>query len=218
LRDNSTDSDDAGLVNWKRRPHEVSAAIDAVLADARFTPLLVADRVGAYGMSAVGHTMLTLAGGRWSPSVLRDHCGAHLEEDFVTCVGPTTVRLTGGWLDGVKLAVARWANGWLRDDSTWHEHTDPRIAAIVVGVPLAADFDLATLASPRVPLGLITARKDVWLVPRLHGDAVVRACASCERLADLAEGGHGASLSPYPQLKGRFAELVNDSPGLRPRH
>jgi predicted dienelactone hydrolase len=63
LRDNSGDSSDAGPVSWKRRPYEVSAAIDAVLADARFAPLLQADRVGAYGMSAGGHTVLALAGG-----------------------------------------------------------------------------------------------------------------------------------------------------------
>ena len=79
---------------------------------------------------------------------------------------------------------------------------------------MAADFDRATLANPRVPLGLITARKDVWLVPRFHGEAVARACAGCEWLADLAEGGHGALLSPQPQREGRIAELVGDPPGF----
>jgi predicted dienelactone hydrolase len=214
LRDNSSDSSDGGPVSWKRRPLEVSAAVDTVLADARFAPLLAADRVGAYGMSAGGHTMLTLAGGRWSPSALRDHCLAHLEDDFVACVGPTTTQLTGGWLDGVKLAVARWVIGWKMDDPTWYGHTDPRIVAIVAGVPLAADFDRATLATPHVSLGLITARKDVWLVPRFHGEAVAKACASCEWLADIAEGGHGALLSPQPQREGRIAELVGDPPGF----
>jgi predicted dienelactone hydrolase len=214
LRDNSSDSSDTGPVSWKRRPHEVSAAIDTVLADARFAPLLAADRVGAYGMSAGGHTMLTLAGGRWSPSALRDHCMAHLEEDFVACVGPTTTSLTGGWLDGVKLAVARWVIGWKMDDPTWYGHSDTRIAAIVAGVPFAADFDPATLATPRVPLGLITARKDVWLVPRFHGEAVARRCAGCEWLADIAEGAHGALLSPQPKREGRIAELVGDPPGF----
>jgi predicted dienelactone hydrolase len=214
LRDNSGDSRDAGPESWKRRPHEVSAAIDTVLADARFAPGLAADRVGVYGMSAGGHTALTLAGGRWSPSALRDHCLAHLQDDFVACVGPTTTSLTGGALDGVKLALARWVIGWTLDDPTWYGHTDARIAAVVAGVPLAADFDPATLAAPRVPLALITARKDVWLVPRFHGEAVARACAGCEWLADLAEGGHGALLSPPPQREGRIAELVGDPPGF----
>jgi len=214
LRDNSSDSSDAGPVSWKRRPHEVSAAIDTVLADARFAPLVSADRMGAYGMSAGGHTVLTLAGGRWSPSALRDHCMAHLEEDFVACVGPTVTSLDGGWLDGLKLAVARRVIGWKMDDPAWYGHTDARIAAVVAGVPLAADFDPATLAAARVPLGLITARKDVWLVPRFHGEVVARVCTGCEWLADIAEGGHGALLSPQPHREGRIADLVGDPPGF----
>ena len=35
-------------------------------------------------------------------------------------------------------------------DAQWHGHTDPRIQAAVAGVPFAADFDLATLAAPRI--------------------------------------------------------------------
>lgn len=214
LRDNAHDPRDAGPESWKRRPQEVSAAIDVVLADARFAPLLAGDRVGAYGMSAGGHTALTLAGGRWSPAALRDHCLANLQDDFVACVGPTTVSLTGGWFDGVKLAVARWVIGWKLDDPTWYGHTDERIAAVAAGVPMAADFDPATLAHPRVPLALVTARKDAWLVSRFHGEAVARACTGCDWLADLAEGGHGALLSPPPQREGRIAELVGDPPGF----
>ncbi len=214
LRDNSDDSGDAGPVSWRRRPHEVSAAIDAVMADARFAPLLRADRVGAYGMSAGGHTVLTLAGGRWSPSALRAHCLAHLDDDFAACVGPAVPGLDGSWLDTPKRAVARWVIGWKLDDPTWYGHTDARIAAVVAGVPLAADFDPATLAAPRMPLGLITARKDAWLASRFHGEAVARACTGCEWLADIAEGGHGALLSPQPRREGRLAELVGDPPGF----
>ena len=214
LRDNSNDSSDAGPVSWTRRPHEMSAAIDAVLADPRFGPLLVPERMGAYGMSAGGLTVLTLAGGRWSPSALREHCLAHLEEDFVTCVGPTTTSLNGDSLDRIKLSLARWVIGWKLDDLSFYGHTDTRIAAVVAGVPHAAAFDPATLVAPRVPLGLITARKDIWLVPRFHGLAVVEACIGCEWLADLAEGGHGALLSPQPKREGRIAELVNDPVGF----
>jgi hypothetical protein len=53
--DNSSHSGDAGLVCRTPRLHELSAAIDAVLADTRFAPLLAAERVGACGTSADGH-------------------------------------------------------------------------------------------------------------------------------------------------------------------
>src|SRR2546423_646321 len=89
----------------KRRPAEVSGAIDAVGQDARFAPLLALDKVGVFGMSAGGHTGLSLAGGRWSPALLKAHCEADIAEDFQSCVG-VMARLNGGFLDGMKKAIA----------------------------------------------------------------------------------------------------------------
>lgn len=214
--DHFRDASDAGPESWKRRPEEVSRAIDAVAADARFGPLLQVDRVGVYGMSAGGHTALTLAGGRWSPAEFQRQCAAHLDEDFQSCVGLITT-LHGDWLDGLK----RWvAQAELRrrfgSDTAWYGHTDPRIAAIVAGVPAAADFDMATLAHPVVPLALVTAPEDRWLHPRFHSDRVLQACAgACVQLANSPGAGHGALLSPLPPgLTGLEGSLLNDPPGF----
>jgi predicted dienelactone hydrolase len=212
--DNSRDDSRPGPDSWALRPGEVSRAIDAVGRDARLAPLLQLDKVGVYGMSAGGHTALSLAGGRWSPAGFRQHCEAHLAEDFQTCVGLIT-RLTGGPLDGLKKWLALTVIAWRFDDATPHGLDDPRVAAAVAGVPLAADFDLATLASPKVPLALITAGQDRWLVPRFHSDRVLAACKPCEHLADLPSGGHGALLSPLPPgFGGLLGELLNDPPGF----
>lgn len=212
--DNYKDPSEPGPRSWKRRPLEVSHAIDAVAKDGRFAALLSFDKVGMYGMSAGGHTALTLAGGRWSPAQLLRHCQAHIGDDFQACVGLST-ELSSGWLDGLKERVALWVLQRRLDDSTWYTYQDPRIAVVVAGVPFAADFDLASLAVPRVPLALVTARKDKWLNPRYHSDAVLNACASCTHLADLATGGHGALLSPLPpNLSGTLGGLVNDPPGF----
>ena len=212
--DNYKDPRTPGPVSWERRPAEVSRAIDAVAHDPRLAPLLTIERVGMYGMSAGGHTALTLAGGRWSPARFRDHCQAHIAEDFQTCVG-LAARLNGTLLDGVKKTAALWVIRYRFGDAAWRTHTDPRITAVVAGVPLAADFDLASLASPRVPLGLVTARRDRWLIPRFHSDRVLQVCAPCERVADFPTGGHGALLSPLPPgLSGLVGDLLNDPPGF----
>jgi len=212
--DNYKDPSTPGPESWKRRPAEVSRAIDVVRQDPRFAPLLALDRVGMYGMSAGGHTALSLAGGRWSPAQLRDHCEAHIAEDFYTCVGLAT-RLNGDFLDGLKKTVAMAVIRWRLEDATWYTYTEPRIAAVVAGVPYAVDFDLASLAAPRVPLALVTARQDKWLIPRFHSDRVLQACAGCERLGDFPNGGHGALLSPFPPgLSGLVADLLNDPPGF----
>ncbi|GAB3470746.1 alpha/beta hydrolase family protein [Polaromonas eurypsychrophila] len=214
--DNHKDPSSPGPDSWKLRPAEVSRAIDTVARDPRFALLLALDKVGMYGMSAGGHTALSLAGGRWSPAQFASHCGANIAEDFQTCVGLIT-RLTGGVFDGLKKTVALAVIRQKFSDATWLVHTDPRIRAVVAGVPLAADFDMDSLAAPPVPLGLVTARQDKWLLPRFHSDRVLQACKACELVADLPNGGHGALLSPPPPadvLSPLAQDLLLDPPGF----
>ena len=211
--DNALDPGSPGPDSWRQRPAEVSRAIDRVASDARFGPQLRLDRVGAYGMSAGGHTTLTLAGGRWSEANFRRHCEEHLDDDFPACVGLAT-RLTGGPLDGLKRWVARRVIDWRFRDESLLGHDDPRIAAAVAGVPFAADFDMASLATPRVPLALITAGRDLWLAPRFHSDRVMAACTPCEVIAAMPGAGHGALLAPPAPVKGYLAELLDDPPGF----
>ena len=83
------------------------------------------------------------------------------------------------------------------EPAAWWQVREIRAAA-VAGVPAAADFDPASLARPRIPLGLVTAGRDRWLTPRWHSDAVLRACTPCVRIAHLPDGGHSILLSPLP--------------------
>ncbi|HEX2546693.1 MAG TPA: dienelactone hydrolase [Ramlibacter sp.] len=215
--DNARDPARPGPDSWKQRPAEVSRAIDTVGRHPVLAGLLSLDRVGMYGMSAGGHTALTLAGGRWSPAQVRRHCEAHIGEDFHSCVGLAT-QLQGDALDGLKKTVALGAIRWKFDDERWYAHQDPRVRAVVAGVPYAADFDFASLATPAVPLALVTAAHDAWLVPRFHSDRVLAACRPrCELLAHIADGAHGALLSPPPpmdRLGAIAARLLGDPPGF----
>jgi predicted dienelactone hydrolase len=214
--DNYKNTSRPGPESWKLRPAEVSRAIDAVAHDPRFASLLALDKVGMYGMSAGGHTALSLAGGRWSPALFKQHCEAHLAEDFPACVGLATA-LRGDMLDGLKKTVALSLIRRRFDDATWQTWNDPRIAAVIAGVPFAADFDMASLARPRVPLGLVIAGKDQWLAPQFHSDPVSESCKPCEIVADLPGAGHGALLSPPPppdNLGAIAAGLLGDPPGF----
>lgn len=213
--DNWRQFDAAGPVSWKRRPKEVSQAIDAMAADARFAPLLDWKRVGVYGMSAGGLAAFTLAGARWSPAQFAKHCDAHMADDFPACVG-LSAELTGGPADAATITAARKviASNFAQD-TAWQSANDPRIAAVVAVVPLAAPIDMASLAAPRVPLGLVRVGHDAWLAPRWHIDAVRKACKPCVLLAELPEAGHGSVLSPaLPPLPPRAARLLGDPPGF----
>lgn len=215
--DNARDPSHPGPESWLRRPWEVSRAIDAVQHDGRLAPLLAFDQVGMFGISAGGHTALTLAGGRWSPARFRDHCVAHIAEDFPACVGLIT-RLRGDLFDGPKEAIAERVIRHRFTDATWATHADPRIRAVVAAVPFAADFEPASLATPAVPLGLVTSGRDAWLAPRFHSGQILRACLPrCELLAAMPTAGHAALLSPLPPARvlGAIArDLLADPPGF----
>lgn len=212
--DNWHDRARVGPASWERRPAEVSRAIDALAQDNRFAPLFDATRVGVHGMSAGGHTALTLAGGRWSRALLLAHCEDHLADDFIACTGAAT-ELRGNLWDPLKLGVARLLIRWnLRQDATWHSHTDPRIRAAVSGVPFAADFDPESLRTPVIPLGIVQAEQDRWLVPRFHSATLLARCSVCTLVASLPRGGHGALLSPLPPEDGLIGRLVADPPGF----
>ena len=212
--DNWHDMSKIGPESFRLRPLEAAAAIDAVQADTRFAALADFSRVGVWGMSAGGHTALTLAGGRWSPARLRDHCEQHLAEAVNACT-TGAIELNGGLLDGAKKAVALAVIRHKLADTQVYGHTDPRFKAIVAGVPFAVDFDMASLAKPVAPLGIVQAQQDAWLLPKFHSSPVLKACAACEVVADLPNGGHGALLAPLPPgLNGWLGRMLNDPAGF----
>jgi predicted dienelactone hydrolase len=215
--DNYLDPSEPGPVSWRRRPQEISQAIDRVGRNAALASQLSLESAGVFGGSAGGHTALSLAGGQWSDERFKAHCGANIEQDFSSCVGFFTL-LKGNALDPLKTWAARRVIDWRFSDATVQSYRDPRITAAVAMVPFAADFDVESLARPAVHLGLVIARKDVNQVPRFHVEKIAQACAPrCEVVMDLPEGGHGAMLSPLPPLAhGSIGEqLLADPPAFR---
>ena len=215
-KDNYKDFSDPGPSSWKLRPAEVSQAIDQIAQDPLLGPVTSTDKVGMYGGSAGGHTALSLAGGEWSPVRFRNHCDAHIAEDFSSCVG-FIIRLNGGWLDGIKKLAAKLVIHWRFGDATPYSHSDRRIHAVIAAVPFAADFDMTTLIKPRIPLGLILAGQDRNQIPRFPGQAVQKICQTCVTIADIPQAGHGVMLSPLPPLGSADSiafQLLSDPPGF----
>jgi predicted dienelactone hydrolase len=212
--DNWRDKHLQGPSTWKLRPHEVSATIDAVQHDQRFAQNLDFNHVGVYGTSAGGHTALTMAGGRWSSANFMRHCLANIQDDFHACVGLIT-KLKGNFLDTVKLGVARLVHRLLFSDGTGQSHEDLRVTAVIASVPMAAPFDLASLASPRAAVAIVQAQGDLWLAPRFHSQPVLAACKPCTGIPNLAHAGHGTLFSPWPEpLAASISPMLVDPQGF----
>jgi len=212
--DNYKDLSAVGPESWKRRPAEMSRANRRCGTGSALRPASRA-RQGRHVRHVRGRAHGAEPRGRpLVAGAIQGYCEAHIAEDFYSCVGLAT-RLNGDFLDGMKKTIALAVIRWRFEDATLYAHADRASPPIVAGVPYAADFDMGSLAAPRVPLALVTARQDKWLLPRFHSDRVLKACAACERLGDFPSGGHGALLSPLPPGRsGVGAELMNDPPGF----
>ena len=208
--DNFQDHSLAGPASWDLRPREVSRVIDALLKDPSWKDRLVADRVGVHGMSAGGVTALSLAGAQWRLLDMVRHCQAHADDDAGFCfsglVDPAAVAarraryesardVPESYLPADLTAVhgGRTAKAPAEDG-----RPDPRVAAVTVAVPLAAIFTAESLAHVRVPVGVVSAGRDEWLVPAFHSSRLLELCRACTRLIDLPGAAHMDLLAPWP--------------------
>jgi hypothetical protein len=100
-------------------------------------------------------------------------------------------RLNGGIFDGLKKTIALWviAAGFRMRRGTPTPIPDRRRRGrrAVFG-RFRRRF---RWHSPRVPLGIVTARKDRWLVPRFHSDRILLTCHPCDRIGDFRHRRHG---------------------------
>jgi predicted dienelactone hydrolase len=202
--DNWRDQARSGPQSWQQRPQEVSRAIDAVLGDARFAPLLDGGKVGVHGMSAGGLTALALAGGQWSEATVVRHCAAHIVDDAGFCFYGLRSEAerqarAAAFAKGVQGTAAETLHGGA---------TDRRVAAVAVTVPVGAAFTQQSLAAIEVPVGVVEATADKVLLPKFHSSRVLADCGRCRALGPVAGAGHFDVLSPVPEVIGRQLGLT----------
>ena len=223
--DNYKDASRSGPESWVTRPQEVSRIISALAADPQWGPRLQLDRVGVHGMSAGGVTALSLAGAQWRLLDMVQHCLAQAEADLGFCFNgladPAAQAARKAAFErsrGVPVGLLPASVTAVHDGITPHAakgqtdvRPDPRVAAITLSVPVSAIFSAESLARIRVPVGLVTAGRDLQPLPAFHSEHVLRHCTACTRLADLPGAGHMDLLSPWP------AAIAQTAGALQPR-
>ncbi|UVO54462.1 dienelactone hydrolase [Sphingomonas sp. SUN039] len=172
------------------RPPALSALITYMLDDWQGHAVIDRDRIGAFGFSAGGFTVLVAAGGRPDLSRLADHCAQH--PAFFDCMLLRQQRPTA--------SAAPAASG------------DPRIKAIVVAAPaLGFAFDRAGLSKVRLPVQLWRADDDHILPAPHYADAVRAALPRRPDFHAVPGAGHFDFLAPcadpsiVPQICGSAA-------------
>ncbi len=134
------------------RPPQVSALISYMTGDWPDAASIDSSRIGAFGFSAGGFTVATLAGGESDPRAILDHCAAHPE--FLVC---TIIAAQGGL-----------------DFETWRPSArDTRITAAVMAAPgFGFAFSDESLRTISIPVQLWQAGEDQILASPWHVEPI----------------------------------------------
>ncbi|NVN09763.1 alpha/beta hydrolase family protein [Nguyenibacter vanlangensis] len=166
--------DESRATHVEDRPKALSRLITYMLSTWSSHTIIDPARIGAFGFSSGGFTVLAAAGGKPDFSRVAAHCSAHPE--YYDC---QLVRQHPGPLP------------------IWTGHRDGRIKAIVVAAPaLGYTFGREGLSSVTIPVQLWRADDDHVLPAPLYADEVRADLTRLPEFHDVPEAGHFDFLAP----------------------
>ncbi len=208
-RNNYRDNSGVGRrIVMEGRPRQIGAVVDALKSDAGWRKHIDASRIGAFGFSLGGYTVLAAAGAKADPSNVIGHCISGPADPFCNIVGPLSASM--------REAIEReYQEGAI-------EVSGPRFCAISIADPVAVPFSDDALAK------LVTRHVQVWrpeqentLLAAAHASRVVRQLnlrADTEIVTETVVTGaqHYSFLAPFPaQLQAVLPrQLTEDAPGF----
>jgi predicted dienelactone hydrolase len=173
------------------RPRQLSAVIDALLAQQAWSSRIDSKKIAAFGFSAGGYTVLAALGAEPEFSRILDHCERHAEEDpYCNIVGLLDV-------------AARKARAMVYAGPPQSYH-DGRLCAAVIADPFVAPFSDATLkALPPAKLLFFRPEVEDVLKAEFHVSRVVRLLKQRVEFPDpqdilVPNAGHFSFLAPIP--------------------
>jgi len=184
--------DNSRATRIEGRPPALSATISYMLQAWPGHAAIDPDRIGAFGFSAGGFTVLAAAGGRPDMTRFADHCARHPTFFVCTLLKSQPRTLT----------------------SAWPSMTDTRIKAIVVAAPaIGFTFDRAGLAAVRIPVQLWRADADKILPAPFYADAVREALPNKPEFHAVPGAGHFDFLAPCAD-PASMPQLCQSAPGF----
>lgn len=185
--------DQSRATDMANRPRQIHVLIDYMLADWIDHDRLDPDRVGAFGFSSGGFTVLAAAGGELDGARIQPHCRdhpTHYDCKLMLRAPPSP----GGF------------GGWVHDD---------RIRAVVSAAPaLGYAFKAETLKGLGRPVQLWRAEDDEILPDPFHASAV-RASLPNADYRVVAKARHFDFLTPCTDhTRKTLAFLCNSDPGF----
>ncbi len=176
------------------RPRQLSAVIDALLAQEAWSSRIDSKKIAAFGFSAGGYTVLAALGAEPVYSRTLDHCERHAGED-------PYCRIING--------AGRAARARAYADPAQRAF-DGRLRAAVIADPFTAPFSDKTLeALPPAKLLFFRPEEENKLKAEFHVSRVVRVLRRRDDFPEpqdilLPEAHHFSFLAPFPESVGKI--------------
>jgi predicted dienelactone hydrolase len=176
------------------RAPQLSALIDYMTTDWRGSVSIDANRIGAFGFSAGGFTVTSIAGGVSDARAIIAHCAAH--PDFFAC----------------RLLAAGKLN-----EAAWKPRTrDDRVKAVVIAAPaLGESFTTASLTAITIPVQLWQAADDEVLPAPYNVEPIRDRLGRAPEYHRVEQATHYDFLTPCgPEMKAELPHLCTSAPGF----
>ncbi len=190
--------DQSRAIDLPNRPRQLKLLIEYMLETWSGRASLDPDRVGAFGFSAGGFTVLALAGGEPNLSTIGPHCVEHPQVYDCHLIGQFPAAMA---------AIAKAQPVWAHDS---------RIKAVVSAAPAVGfAFGQRGLAHVTQPLQLWRAEEDQVLPNPDYAEAVRKALPVAPDYQLVANAGHYDFLPPCNDILKRNAPIICPSrPGF----
>ncbi len=173
------------------RAYQVSALLDAVLADPVLGPQVDTNRIGVAGFSAGGYTSLLVVGARPDFSLISEYCQRYPKDPEICSIHELK-----------------------RTISNPKPTVDPRVKAAFVMAPFAVCFGPGSFDEVRAPVFLAWGGKDAVLLPEEHAARVKRHLKTLAGTKEFPAAGHYVFLSCSPGMVSDAPDLCQDPAGV----
>ncbi len=178
------------------RPRQLSATIDALLADRIWSSRIDTRKIAAFGFSAGGYTVLAALGAEPDYMRILAHCERHAEDDpYCRIINAVSGEEAAARAKAYAEPVQRFYDG--------------RLCAAVIADPFTAPFSDAMLrALPPARLLVLRPEAETMLRAEFHGSRIVRLLRRRADFPDPREivvpGAHHLSfIAPVPEALGQ---------------
>jgi len=185
--------DQSKATDMANRPRQLSVLIDYMLTASPMKAAIDPQRVGAFGFSSGGFTVLAAAGGKPDLSRTLGHCRAH--PDYFDC------KLTAAHPLSMSAVLPTWTH-------------EPRIKAVVSAAP-ALGYAFKDLSKVTMPVQLWRAAEDQILPDPEYASAVKAALPKAPEYHVVPGAGHFDFLAPCnDQGRATTAQICASAPGF----